>query len=371
MRIRSLAWLAVAAQAVFVASWLVAGALQPGYSHADSYVSALAAPVARHPWIVMAGLAVYGLSAWAVAIGLRPVLPDRTASRVAVALFAVVGAAVVVAAFAQPDCNPTLRSCSESVHGWAAFVARLALVATPFALARALWPSPTAALALLAGGAGLAIGVLGLVAGGPDGTTERAELFAGQLWLIIVAAGILHETRPAPRFSAPAALRPRDFFGSTWQGEGRLRPFPSALSGALAPAVTVSRTTTWKSEDIGLVRDRMEFRSGRVEERLRFAHLVDPSHIHVTADDMPDGADLRLDEDGVRMAPFRLAVPVGPIRFVVRCHPQARVEPDGTLVYDVPVRWHGLPVARAELRARPVDTTAAPERAGATAPAVR
>src|SRR4051794_7619712 len=36
---RKLAWAALVGQVVFIASWVVAGALQPGYSHADQGVS--------------------------------------------------------------------------------------------------------------------------------------------------------------------------------------------------------------------------------------------------------------------------------------------------------------------------------------------
>src|SRR4051812_48511641 len=64
--IRSLAWFALAAQALFVIAWVVAGALQPGYSHAESAVSALAAKGAAHPWIVMVALTLLGLSALAL-----------------------------------------------------------------------------------------------------------------------------------------------------------------------------------------------------------------------------------------------------------------------------------------------------------------
>src|SRR3954453_6565823 len=77
--IRSLAYVAIAAQAAFVASWIVAGAVTPGYSHAHSGVSALAAHGMPRPWIVMAGLTLLGLSAVALAPGIRRVLPSRPA----------------------------------------------------------------------------------------------------------------------------------------------------------------------------------------------------------------------------------------------------------------------------------------------------
>src|SRR3954449_4224966 len=36
---RTLVWVAFAGQALFFASWIIAGTLQPHYSHVDSYVS--------------------------------------------------------------------------------------------------------------------------------------------------------------------------------------------------------------------------------------------------------------------------------------------------------------------------------------------
>src|SRR4051794_5754984 len=108
MRIRTLAWLAIAAQPVFVASWLVAGALEPGYSGARSTVSALAADGAAHPWIVIVGLAALGAGVLVLAAALWMALP---ASRPAVGVFAVVGAGLLVAAFVRLPCDPALDRC--------------------------------------------------------------------------------------------------------------------------------------------------------------------------------------------------------------------------------------------------------------------
>ena len=104
----------------------------------------------------------------------------------------------------------------------------------------------------------------------------------------------------------------------------------------------------------------------RVEERIRYVRLLDPTRIHVTSDDMPDGAEIRVDDQGYRIAPYRVLVPVGPLRLIFTCHDSAIVEPDGSLTYEVRLRWHGLPVAHLDMRGRVVDTTAAPERATPT-----
>lgn len=360
------------AQLVFIASWTVAEALQPGYSGTASGVSALAADGARDPGLVIAGFVVFGLGVAALAPGLGSVLPRRRATTVAAGLFVLAGLSIVVVGLSRLDCNLSNAACQArfdtgklswqtSLHVWAGLVMRVALILTPLALARALWPSPAGALALLSGAIGGAICVAALILYGsraPDGLVERIELFIVHFWVVIVAAGILYETRAAPKLSAPAALRPRDFFGSSWSGEGIALGVPAFLSRPFGARFTLSRETTWLSDEVALVRDRAVLSNGRVEERLRYARFIDPSHIHVSSDDMPDGADVTITEDGYQVASYRVLVPVGPVRFILKSRDQATVEHDGTLEYVVRVSWHGLPVVRVEMRARPVDTQA-------------
>ena len=61
---RALVWCALAGQLLFAAAWIVAGALEPSYSNVSQPVSALSARDAAHPWIVIAGLALSGLTAF-------------------------------------------------------------------------------------------------------------------------------------------------------------------------------------------------------------------------------------------------------------------------------------------------------------------
>src|SRR3954453_18644609 len=82
---RRLVWIALAGQVLFVVSWIVAGALEPGYSHLDQAVSELGAKNAAHPLIVNAGLIVFGLSFVALGVALARVLPSRLAAGLFVA----------------------------------------------------------------------------------------------------------------------------------------------------------------------------------------------------------------------------------------------------------------------------------------------
>ena len=134
---RRLGTAALALQGFFVAAWLVGGALQPGYSASESFISELAAKDAAHPWLVTLGIAAAGLSFLALGAALRGA---------AAAAFAVAGLAFLLAAVMPLDCalttDPSCRAAARAgelswttnAHLVAAGVAQVALTATPFAL---------------------------------------------------------------------------------------------------------------------------------------------------------------------------------------------------------------------------------------------
>ena len=99
-------------------------------------------------------------------------------------------------------------------------------------------------------------------------------------------------------------LQPKEFFRGLWTGEGEI--FPHPLLRWLIPRERLRfySEAVWLSETIWLVKDRMEFASGRVIERKMFAELVAPDRIHVTADDIPLGADILLHAKGFRFTPY-------------------------------------------------------------------
>src|SRR3954452_14667519 len=129
---RGLTWVALAGQVVFIAAWVVAGALEPGYSHVDQAVSELAARTAAHPGIVTAGIVAFGLSFAALGIALPAALPRRRASRSAAALFVAAGSAIVLSAAFRLDCGPSVEHCrdlwrhgalswQQDAHVWSSF----------------------------------------------------------------------------------------------------------------------------------------------------------------------------------------------------------------------------------------------------------
>ena len=362
--VRRLAWLAILLQPVFVAAWVIAGALEPGYSHAERGVSALAARGAENPWIVIAGLVALGLSLVALAPGLLRVLPRLPAARVAAALFALAGLGYVAAAALPLDCAPGVEgACAQGVrtwqheaHLWVGLAIRVLLTLTPFAIAAALWPRPVALAAFAAGVAGLVIGVGAFliygVADAPGGLVQRAEFLAVHVWVVQVAIGILHVARAPGRPSEPTPLPPREFFGGPWTGEGEAFLRPAFLWRRLALRFDCRRDATWVSDELGWFDDAVTFHGGFTESRRRFCQFVAPDRLRVTSDDLPDGAELTLEEAGYRIWPYRLLVPIGPLHIPLGARDQHRLDADGTLVDTLDLRLLGVPVATMIFRMR-------------------
>lgn len=142
----------------FWAAVLVAGAVNPGYSHVREFMSALAAVPARQPWIMMAGIASLSVATAAAGIELARRLRGPAATVTAV-LLTLAGVAGLVAAVAQQDCSTALAAChaQESrnavsghhvVHELAALLAFVlaAVALLPLGRARRRWPVGLAGL---------------------------------------------------------------------------------------------------------------------------------------------------------------------------------------------------------------------------------
>ena len=368
---RRLAWLALAGQVLFIASWIVAGALEPGYSHLDEGVSALGSRDAEHAWIVGAGLVVEGLSLAVLGPALLSILPRRRSARVAAACFVIAGAGIALSGLLPIDCSLEIdarcRRLSDAgslswqhyVHLWLGLPIQVALSVSSLAIVRALWPRPVA-IALLAGAVpAIVFGILSIpvyeVDGAPGGLVQRVGWAIIHLWVLLVAGGVLHATRPEPRMPEPAPLRPREFFGRAWSGEGQLLLRPELLWRRYAPRFRASREVTWLSDETFVLEDRAEFRGGHVEARRRFCELVAPDHFRVTSVDLIEPTEVWIDEAGFRVAPYRVRVPYGPVGITLRCSDELRVEPDGTLVDQIDMRFLGVRVVRVLVRARLTD----------------
>lgn len=366
-----LVWVAFGGQTLFVASWVVGGAIAPHYTHVLDSVSDLAGRGAAHPALAIAGMAALGVSLCALGAALATVLPRRAA--LPVALFAGAGLAVLVAAAVRLDCSFADHHCRalwhagrlswhQDVHLWASLATDALLLATPFALARALWPGTPAAATLAAGSSGLTLAGASIVAyaipGAAGGLVERADLAVLHLWVLAVGVAVLYATRPAPRVSDLIPMRPRDFLAQTWTGDGELVLWPFALGRLFAQRVEARRETTWIDDRLFRIDDEAHFGGGRFERRTTFCEFVDDDHVRLTADDLLDGADVWLEPDGFRIAEFRMAWPVGPLPLIVRVVDRSYFEPGGTFVNTMDVLSLGprIPLARVTFRMRPLAT---------------
>jgi hypothetical protein len=369
-------WLAFAGQAVFFASWIVAGALEPHYSNIERYVSELAARNAAHPWIETAGLVCLGVSLIALGAALPPALPRRRA--LPAVLFALAGLAAIFAAVFPLDCSTTIDhhckalqdagslSWQHYTHLWASLAERVFLVLTPFALARALWPGTTAAVLLASGSTGVAIAALSLGDGAAAGLIQRLGFTVVLIWVLLVGVWVLWATRGAPRTSALIPMRPREFLARSWSGEGVLVLRPFFLGRLFAQRVEARRESIWISDTVWRIDDEAYFGSGRFERRKMYCEFVSESHVRLTANDLIDGADVWLEPEGFRLSEFRMAWPVGPFPLIVRCVDRSYFEPDGTFVNKIDIYSLGLriPVARVTFRMRSSATPTAPAKDG-------
>ncbi|HWX20699.1 MAG TPA: hypothetical protein VN578_12440 [Candidatus Binatia bacterium] len=89
----------------------------------------------------------------------------------------------------------------------------------------------------------------------------------------------------------------------------------------------------------------MEFSSGWLYERKMFAELVAPDRIHVTADDMPLGADIFLYEQGFRFTPYHAWGCFHGRRYRMRCHDECVLDAQGRIQDTIRMYFFGVPVA--------------------------
>lgn len=376
--VRALAWGAIAAQVVFVAAWIVAGALEPGYSHAEEGVSVLGGREAQNPLIVNAAIVLFGLSWVAVGAALWTALPRRRARAVAVGLFVVAGVLIGAAGFLPIDCSLTEQACEDAwragelswqndTHLWLSLIAPLFIAATPFGIAAALRPGPVSTVALGIGALSVVLLVAFLGFGfadlGAHGVAQRIGLLLDHTWIAIVAGGVLYATRREPEFGRLVPIRPRDFVASEWRGDGELVLHPIWFWGRFSRPFQAHRRTTWISDTVFRLDDVSHFGDGRSQRRTMYCEFVSAELVRITAADLPDGADMLIEDEGYRMRPWRMTFPLGPLPLLVRVRDESWVAPDGTFfnVYEVETVIFRIPLARLTFRVRPVD---APDSAG-------
>ena len=124
-----------------------------------------------------------------------------------------------------------------------------------------------------------------------------------------------------------------------------------ALLRWFAPNEQIQMTSEaiWLSETVWLVKDHFEFSSGRVIDRKMFSELIASDRIHVTADDMPLGADILLSESGFRFTPYHIVAQHRGFAIRLRCIDENTIDASGFVHGCVKMSFWGFPVATMRL----------------------
>jgi hypothetical membrane protein len=214
-RTRLLSWFAIGTQVVFIGGWVLAGALEKHYSPLRQYISELGRDGAAHPWIFSIAVAVWGLGFIALAIALVPALRTRPWPKAMPLLFVLAGACAIGVAPLRMDCSPTVSHICElretagtlSWHHYAHERLSLGinafLLLTPFAIARAAWPSRLATATFSGGLLVLIVWVVTSFAlhshiAGYQGLEERLWALVAYVWTLLCATALILESTLEP-----------------------------------------------------------------------------------------------------------------------------------------------------------------------------
>jgi hypothetical protein len=143
--------------------------------------------------------------------------------------------------------------------------------------------------------------------------------------------------------------QPTRFFRGKWTGDGEIIPHPLLRWIARRERVRMSSEAVWLSETIWLVKDHFEFSSGRVLDRAMFCQLETSDRIHVTADDMPGGADIELSDQGFRFTPYIVLVDYHGFTVRLRCLDENVLDEHGCVHGVIKMYFCGVRVATMRL----------------------
>lgn len=180
---------------MFLAAWLLAGAVEPGYSPVRGAISRLAAVGASTRVLMTGGLLGFSVGALCYASALRSSVLGPASK----AAFGTGVATLGVVVFPLG-----VSSMIDAVHAAFAVCAYAALAATPVLAARPLAASGRRSLALLSllTGVVTALCLAGAVAGAPVGLWQRVGLTLGHAWIVWSAAWLLGQPSTGLRLSS-------------------------------------------------------------------------------------------------------------------------------------------------------------------------
>ena len=147
-------------------------------------------------------------------------------------------------------------------------------------------------------------------------------------------------------------LEPRKFFSGIWRGTGEM--LPSRLNGWFLrrEEVRFESRPLWLSEVTWKVEESFEFSSGKIIERRMFAELVTFNSVRITAEDMPQGAEIILHEHGFSFTPYYILGDFAGRKWRLRCLDNNRLDEKGIIHDEVKMFYFGLPVAEMKLTVR-------------------
>ena len=144
-------------------------------------------------------------------------------------------------------------------------------------------------------------------------------------------------------------LQPKEFFSGRWKGEGELSPHPLIRWLIAKERVCFSGRSVGLSDTTWVVKESFEFSSGNAIARTMFVEIVGPDRLHVTADDMPLGADIILHEKGFRFTPYYIWSHYRGRRWRLWCIDENSIDDNGAIHDTIRMFWFGLPVATMRL----------------------
>lgn len=144
-------------------------------------------------------------------------------------------------------------------------------------------------------------------------------------------------------------LQPREFFGGTWEGEGELAPHPLLRWIMPKERIRFSSRPVWLSDTIWVVKENFEFSGGEGIARTMFVEIVGPNRLHVTADDMPLGADIILHEKGFRFTPYHILSFYRGRRWRLKCLDDNVIDENDVIHDTIRMFLFGFPVATMRL----------------------
>jgi hypothetical protein len=144
-------------------------------------------------------------------------------------------------------------------------------------------------------------------------------------------------------------LQPKEFFTGKWKGEGELSPHPLLRWLMPKEQIRFLSQAIWLSDTIWMVKERFEFSSRNVISRTMFVEIVGPDRLHVTADDIPLGADIILHEKGFRFTPYYIWSHYRGKRWRLRCIDENLIDEGGIIHDTIRMFYFGFPVATMRL----------------------